>query len=175
MSQFHRIPTIETERLILRAPTRADFEPYAEILLSKRAQYMFAPMDRQQAWNYFANDAASWVIDGFGTWTAADKTTDAPRVFLGYNKPAMFPELELGWMTPVDAEGQGFAFEAAQAAQRWGFDNLSVASFVSYITPENARSIALAKRLGGTHDPDAPRPDGESAEETAVYRHRRAA
>ena len=38
---------------------------------------------------------------------------------------------------------------------------------VSYIDPGNARSIALAERLGARPDPDAPRADPDDL----VYRH----
>lgn len=175
MSQFHCIPTLETERLVLRAPSRADFEGYAEVMASPRAAFMFGTLSRQQAWTFFASDVASWVIDGFGCWTAVDKQDGTPRVYLGFTKPNNFPELELGWMTTAQAEGKGYAFEAAKAAQGWGFEALGAETFVSYITPENTRSIALAERLGAVRDLDASRPEGETAQDTSVYRHRRAA
>ncbi len=175
MTSFHRIPTLDTERLILRAPLRADFEVYAEIMSTARVKYVFGTLNRRQAWDVFASDAAGWVVDGFGCWTAVDRETGTPMVFLGFTKPERYPELELGWMTSAAAEGKGYAFEAAQAAQAWGFDALNMDTFVSYITPENARSIALAERLGATFDPNAARPTGESPAETSVYRHRRAA
>jgi RimJ/RimL family protein N-acetyltransferase len=175
MPVFHSIPTLETERLTLRAPTRADFTGYAEIMESPRAGYMFEKMTPREAWNYYASDVAGWVLDGYGYWTAVDRVSHAPRVFLGFTKPDDFPKLELGWMTTAASEGQGYAFEAAKAAQLWAFSTLGVDSFVSYITPANARSIALAQRLGATHDAAAPLPLGETSAETAVYRHRRAA
>ena len=175
MKPFHSIPTLETERLILRAPTRADFDGYAAIMTSARANYMFEKMSARSAWNYFASDVAGWVLDGFGYWTAVDRHSKEPCVYLGFTQPDNFPELELGWMTTADAEGKGYAFEAAKAAQEWAFSVLKVDSFVSYITPGNTRSVALATRLGATKDAQAALPDGETPEETTVYRHRRVA
>lgn len=175
MSLFHRIPALDTERLVLRAPVRADFESYAEIMGSDRAQYMYGAVDRAAALSHFEAETASWALDGFGMWTAAELGSDTPMVFLGFMKPARYPELELGWMTTAAAEGKGYAFEAAKAAQDWGFSVLGAETFVSYITPENARSIALAERLGAEHDPDAALPERESRQDTSVYRHRRAA
>ena len=58
-----------------------------------------------------------------------------------------------------------------KAALQWAWEN-GFETLVSYITPGNDRSVALAERLGATPDATAPRPDGESASETLVYRHR---
>lgn len=44
-------------------------------------------------------------------------------------------------------------------------------TLVSYIDPENARSIALAKRLGCTLDAKARLPDLPDWEGTLIYRH----
>ncbi|BBU58844.1 hypothetical protein KU6B_51090 [Mameliella alba] len=44
-------------------------------------------------------------------------------------------------------------------------------TLVSYIHPDNTRSRALAERLGAVHDPNAQLPEGETAQETLVYRH----
>lgn len=55
-------------------------------------------------------------------------------------------------------------------AMLWAWDQ-GIKTLVSYIDPANARSIALAERLGARHDPDAPLPEGETPEETIVYRH----
>lgn len=86
-------------------------------------------------------------------------------------KPDHFPELELGWMLTSEGEGYGYAFEAAEAARDYAYVEMGRDTLVSYIDPMNTRSIALAERLGATRDDSAARPDGESLEETAVYRH----
>jgi RimJ/RimL family protein N-acetyltransferase len=67
------------------------------------------------------------------------------------------------------AEGQGFAFEAARATVAHAFRDLGWDTAVSYIDPDNARSIALAERLGARPDPDA-RPNEPGL---LVYRHPR--
>lgn len=163
-----QIPVLTTERLVLRAPTRADFEPYAETLMSDRSKYMDGPFDRKKAWASFASDAASWLFDGFGYWSVTSRK-DEFLGLLGLAKPKIFPEVEMGWAVQAEAEGKGIAFEAAQAARDWAFANLKLESFVSYVDPLNVRSCALAERLGATPDPDAARPWPEDV----VYRHRR--
>ncbi len=104
-----------------------------------------------------------------------DRATDTLLGDVGVIQPLRFPEPELGWTLTADAEGKGIAFEAATAARDWYWANTDATSVVSYIDPANTRSRALAKKLGATHDPAAPLPEGETADETLVYRHRRAA
>ena len=162
-------PTLTTDRLTLRAPARPDFEAYAGIMMSDRAEFMLGALSRQSAWNHFASDVASWIIDGFGYWTA--ETSDhTPVAFVGITKPAVYPEHELGWMVPADAEGKGYAREAAQAARDWAKAQ-NLPSLVSYVDKRNTRSRALAERIGATADHTATRPEGENSEDTLVYRH----
>ena len=121
-----------------------------------------------------AGEVGSWSLQGFGSWGI--ETHDGAFVGqVGINKPSHFPEIELGYLIMPEFEGKGIAFEAAKTARAWAFETLKLDSLVSYIDPKNARSIALATRLGASHDAQAALPDGETSEETAVYRHRRAA
>ena len=169
-----RAPTIRTERLTLRHRQMSDFAPLGELFASERSVYMGGPIDRQKLWYWVAGEVGSWSLQGFGSWGI--ETHDGSFVGqVGINKPSHFPEVELGYLIMPEFEGMGIAFEAAQAARAWAFEALNLESFVSYIDPKNARSVALATRLGGVIDPDGSLPDGETAQETAVYRHRRAA
>ena len=64
-------------------------------------------------------------------------------------------------------EGKGYALEAARAMRDWAFAGLKLPTLVSYVDQDNARSRALAEKLGARLDPDAPRQDKEDL----VYRH----
>ncbi len=72
-------------------------------------------------------------------------------------------------MTTPEGEGKGYAFEAANAVLDWAFLTREMPTLVSYIAPQNARSIALAERLGATRDTEAKAPN----EGDLVYRHPR--
>ena len=56
---------------------------------------------------------------------------------------------------------------AAEAARTHVFETLGWDTAVSYIDPQNARSIALAERLGAVRDDSAARPHPDDL----VYRH----
>lgn len=165
------VPVLETERLVLRAHTRADWEDYRPILMSDRAQYMDGKLDQTGAWACFASELASWLLDDIGYWTAARKSDDKAVAFVGILHPSVYPETELGWMTTEEGEGQGYACEAAEAALDWAFGSRGLTTLVSYIDPRNTRSIALAERLGASRDNEANRPE----QDDLVYRHPRRA
>lgn len=165
-------PEIRTARLLLRPHRRADFEGYAAIFSSERSRYMGGPLSLQDAWFSFAGDVGNWGLFGFGAWaieiaeSGPEQGAFAGQVCIAH--PAHFPEIELGWMVLPGFEGQGIAFEAAQAALRWAEGRPEIGRLVSYIDPENARSIRLAQRLGASLDASAPAPDPTDL----VYRHR---
>jgi RimJ/RimL family protein N-acetyltransferase len=152
----------------------SDFAPLVELFASERSIYMGGPIDRKKLWYWVAGEVGSWSLQGFGSW-GIESHDGAFVGQVGINKPSHFPEVELGYLIMPKFEGQGIAFEAAKAARAWAFETLKLETFVSYIDPKNARSIALAQRLGGVIDPDGSLPDGETADETVIYRHRRAA
>ena len=61
-------------------------------------------------------------------------------------------EPELGWFVVPTAEGRGIAAEAAFRVMHWVRQTFGWDRLVNYIDPLNARSIALAMRLGGVVD-----------------------
>lgn len=172
---LNHIPVLKTERLTLRGARRSDFDAFAAMLATDRARYMGGPFDRSGAWGLFVSTLAHWPLDGFGAWMIVDRKSGALLGDVGFSQPLRFPEPEMGWTLIAAAEGKGIATEAATAALDWYWANTDAPSVVSYIDPGNTRSRALAEKLGASHDPDAPLPEGETADETMVYRHRRAA
>ena len=163
------IPTLNTERLVLRAPVFEDFETYSALMASERAKGMGGPFTAAQAWGMFCQDVAQWQLFGHGALMIDLLATDECVGQVGINHGPLFPEKELGWMIYDGFEGNGYATEAASALRDWAFEELKLKTLVSYIDPENADSIAVAKRLGATLDGDATPPDPGDL----VYRHYR--
>lgn len=163
------IPRLETPRLILRAPTMADYPAYAGFLASPRAAHMGGPFEGWAAWGPFCHDVAQWQLLGHGALMIDLKTDGRCAGQVGINHGPMFPETELGWLLYDGFEGRGYATEAARALRDWAFGVRGLKTLVSYVDETNAASIAVARRLGATEDPSAPRPDPEDL----VFRHLR--
>ncbi|MEM9436176.1 MAG: GNAT family N-acetyltransferase [Pseudomonadota bacterium] len=162
-------PMLSTERLTLRGHLPGDFASYADMMAAPEARFMGGPYDRRAAWGMFANDNATWVLHGFGSWAVLKGGSFIGQVSIQW--PDHFAEPEFGWMLAATARGQGHATEAAEAALSWVWANTALTSIVSHIHPDNKASMAVAARLGGQPDPDAWRDDPEDI----IYRHRRAA
>ena len=165
------VPRLDTERLVLRSHARDDWEAFRQIMMSDRAKYIGGKRDEVGAWSSFASDMASWMLDGFGYWTAARRSDDKAMAFVGIIQPSHFPETEIGWLATTEGEGQGYVSEAVEAALNWAYGSRALPTLVSYIHRDNTRSIAVAERVGAKHDPDAK----PAHDDDIVYRHPRRA
>jgi len=164
--------TLQTERLTLRRPAPHDWPAFRDFMLSPRSDSLGSEHHEGKAWRIFAAELGHWEICGYGMWTVTRQGTEEALALIGPWTPVDWPETEVGWMVlRADAEGTGIAFEAAKAAIAHAYSDLKWDTVVSYIAPDNARSIALAERLGAANDPDAPKPD--RFPNTLVYRHPR--
>lgn len=160
--------TLRTARLVLRPLRAEDFEPYGVFLASQRSQFMGGPYGGWAAWGMFCHEIACWDMFGHGGLLIERLADGAGMGVVEVNDGPLFPEKELGWMLYEGFEGQGYATEAAMALRDWAFDEAGLTTLVSYFDPDNHRSMAVAKRLGGVPDPQAPRQDPEDI----VYRYR---
>ncbi len=160
-------PIIRTDRLLLREPVLADWPRFAEVMTSDRARHMGGPFSAADAWGSFCHGIALWQLYGAGNLTIELSATGQCIGQIEINQGPRFPEPELGWQLNADAEGQGYAYEAAVALRDWAFGAHQLETLVSYVDPDNTRSIRLAERLGATLDPSArPQDEGD-----LVYRH----
>ncbi|KKC38748.1 acetyltransferase [Devosia epidermidihirudinis] len=161
------IPTLRTERLVLRPPVVSDFPEYAALMASERAVFMGGPFDERAAWGMFASDIAMWPLYGHGALMIDVASTGQCVGQAGINHGPLFPEKELGWFLYDGHEGQGFATEAGKALRDWAFSTLGLKTLVSYFDPRNLPSMAVSARLGGMRDHGAAVPD----EGDIVYRY----
>lgn len=146
------IPTLRTERLVLRGPQASDFDAYAAFRGSERARILGGPFDRATAFEQLAALVGHWQLRGYGRFMVADAETDAALGVIGPFLPADWPEPEIAWSVFGDAEGRGIAQEAALAARAFAYDTLGWTTAISMIDPANTRSAALARRLGAAPD-----------------------
>lgn len=162
-------PVLETERLRLRAPVTDDFETFAAFMASDRAAHVGGPISRAMAWRGFCHITGHWVHRGFGAFVFADKATDAGLGMVGPWFPEGWPEPEIAWSVwDARVEGQGLAYEAAQAARAHAYGVLGWPTAISLIAAANTRSQALARRMGCV-------PDGtfvhDQFGESGIWRH----
>ena len=165
------IPTLRTERLVLRPFRGEDLDAWAQILADpETAQFIGGVRTREDAWRSMAMYLGHWELRGYGQW-AVERRLDGRfvgRAGLWY--PEGWPELEVGWTLARDAWGEGFATEAGRAAIDWGFNELGLDRIGSVIAVDNARSRAVAVRLGMSLDYETELPNGDKVVVYAVTR-----
>ena len=145
------VPVLSSARLTLRAPRIEDFPLYAEIVTGARAEGIGGPLSREEAWDDWMRLVGLWLMRGHGLWVMETSEAEvAGFVLLGFEPGDQEPEL--GWFATEAHEGQGLVTEAALAVLAHARDTLRLPSLVSYIDPQNARSAAVARRLGARLD-----------------------
>jgi RimJ/RimL family protein N-acetyltransferase len=162
------IPVLETERLIMRGHLDSDFEPFAKFTASERSKGVGGPSSRAEAWRATAVMIGHWHLRGYGMWWREEKETGRAVGRVGLWNPEGWPAPELGWVIYEQFEGKGMAYEAAFAARDYAYTTLKWPTLISLITDGNARSIALAHRLGAKHDGTWTSPSGKAAQ---IYSH----
>ena len=163
-------PTLDTERFVLRAPDPGDYPVWESFFLSERAEFVGGgpEHDKGRAWRAFASLIGHWAMRGFGLFVLEARDTGTAIGAAGPWFPALWPEPELGWsLWNPAAEGKGLMAEAVPAIRDHCFRDLGWETAVSYVDKRNARSIALAERMGCTRDAAADRPDPNDI----VFRH----
>ena len=95
---------------------------------------------------------AHWERYGYGLWAVVERGSGETLGFAGLSHPVFIPELagevEVGWRLDRGAWGKGYATEAGVEAIRWAFGELGLARVVAIIDPDNAASLAVARKLG---------------------------
>lgn len=153
------IPTLTTERLILRAPEFSDFDAFAEFRMSPRSIGVGGPYTREAAFDQLCEIIGHWRLRGYGRWMVADKITGTPWGIVGLMYPLDWPEPEIAWSVFEAAEGKGIALEASLASRDYAYNILGWTTAVSLTVPDNHRSIALAKRMGAVQEDDYLHPE----------------
>ena len=152
MAEPFIIPSLNTERLLLRAFEKDDLDSFAAMVsnleVMQRATYDGNTMTRTQAWNWLCFMLGHWHMRGFGIWGIEEKSSGELIGRTGLQFWDCFEDVELVWMLAKSAWGKGFASEGARAAIDHGLNTLALPRIVAVIHQENKPSIRLAERLG---------------------------
>jgi RimJ/RimL family protein N-acetyltransferase len=150
------VPTVETERLVLREWRDEDLDGY-HAMQNDPEVYRFLgnePIGRSDAWRHMAMIAGHWALRGFGMWAVIEKDSAAFAGRVGPWQPEGWPGLEVGWTLAREHWGKGYATEAARAAVGFAFEQLGAERVISLIDGANERSLKVSERLGQRFERD---------------------
>ena len=150
------IPTLVTDRLVLRGHTAADFhdslalwtDPGVTRFIGGRAS------SAHEVWQRLLRYAGMWAMLGYGYWVITDR---ADGRFLGEAglaemKREISPPLgdtpESGWALNPAVQGRGLAIEAMRAVLNWADSMPDRPATCCIIDPANTASTQLAGKLG---------------------------
>jgi RimJ/RimL family protein N-acetyltransferase len=175
--------SIETSRLILRHWREADLDAFAALNADAHVMQHFpSVMTVEESRSLMASHQAHLDQYGFGAYAVVRRDTGA---FIGACGCKHIPwthtlptPVEIGWRFAVDAWGQGFATEAAQATLDDCFAKANLTAIASFTVQANRPSWSVMDRLKMIRRPDLdfdhPRvTDGHHLKRHIVYLARR--
>ncbi len=140
---------LETERLVLRVPMLDDLDRWAELMADRdAARFIGGVAPKTAVWRAIMQMNGAWAVTGVAMISVIEKASGRWIGRVGPWQPYGWPGPEVGWGLHPDAWGKGYALEAARASMDYAFDVLGWTEVVHCISPENVRSLALARRLG---------------------------
>ncbi len=155
------IPTLETERLVLRGPEGADFPVYRGFFADGEASAFYGgPLAPDRAWRVLAADIGHWALRGYGCWSVVVRESGAMIGHCGLWWPESYPRSELTWWIVPVARRRGYAKEASRAAIRFGYEQLGWSLVETHMNDANTAARRLAESLGGTVIARERFPDG---------------
>ncbi|WP_395377405.1 GNAT family N-acetyltransferase [Marinicella sp. W31] len=144
---------LNTDRLLLRPPEARDYDDFVRFFSNQQqAEYVGGVKDAEQCWRLLASYIGHWSMKGYGYMSVEERSSGLFMGCVGLWDSDPWPELEMGYWLMAEAQGQGYAFEAANAVLQLVFNTLGQKTLVSYIAAENHASIQLAERLGARYE-----------------------
>jgi RimJ/RimL family protein N-acetyltransferase len=146
-----KIPTLETERLVLRAFKAEDLEAYAPMCADPEVMRYLGDgrlLTRMETWRSMAMLLGHWDLRGHGMWAVTLRGDDRLIGRAGFFEPEGWPGFEIGWTFARVAWGHGYATEAAARALAYARQVMDRREVISVIVPGNERSIRVAERIG---------------------------
>jgi ribosomal-protein-alanine N-acetyltransferase len=147
-----QIPSIKTQRLILRAFEPSDAESLYQILAEEEVLRYFpnpAPPPPEKVNKIISNQLEQWEQYGYAWWAV---TLPPDSQFLGWCGLQFLPETgetEVGYLLGKPWWGKGYATEAALASLYFAFNDIQhLDQIIALVHPENQASIHVIEKIG---------------------------
>lgn len=149
-------PVLQTERLILRGHTLADFDEcysvWSDPLVTRHVGGR--PSTEEETWARVLRYGGLWALLGYGYWAVRERETGRYVGDVGLADfrrdvtPPLGRDPEAGWVLAAWAHGRGYATEAVRAVLAWSDATLPASRVVALIDKDNAASIHVAQKCG---------------------------
>jgi ribosomal-protein-alanine N-acetyltransferase len=163
--------TLETERLLLRAPVIEDAEALAPMYADPEVMRYLGEgrtLTHEETRRSVQRMIEGWEADGFGLFTTVRKEDETvigriglivwdtetwQTVRANHEGPT---ELEVGYTLGRPFWGRGYATEAAAAARDFALERLDARRLIALIIHGNDASENVARKLGFEYERDIP-------------------
>lgn len=146
------IPTITTERLLLRPFRESDAEPLHRILAGEDIlRYFPSPRSPslEQVQRFIAGQLKHWEDRGYGWWAVVPQGQDRLIGWCGLQYLPDTDETEVAFLLDKPYWGQGLATEAGLTSLHFGFEQLGMQNpIVAIVHLENKASQRVIEKLG---------------------------
>ncbi|MFD2784205.1 GNAT family N-acetyltransferase [Hymenobacter rubripertinctus] len=147
---------LTTPRLLLRPWQPPDAAVLLQLIETDRTRLLrdfpkttAAIQDLASAARFIADKMADWSRQAEFQLSIWEKASGQCIGFISFkNVEWSVPRAELAYLVASGHEGQGLMTEAGRAAVRWAFEQLRMERLYCHASTQNARSLALALRLG---------------------------
>ena len=145
------IPTIQTERLILRAFTPADEAPLHAIVSKLEVLRYFPrtkpwPLEQLQRW--MASQFTHWAEHGFGWFAVEERATRQLMGWCGLRTLEESGEVEVLYLYDEPFWGKGLGTEAARRTVADGFTAYGLPEIIGLTLPGNIASQRVLEKAG---------------------------
>ena len=148
------LPTLTTERLILRPFRLADLHPLHAILQEPDILKYFprpGPPPLEKVEKIIREQLAQYEQYGFGQWAVELRAKPGLIGWCGLNHLPDTDEDEVAYLLSQAAHGKGYATEGAKSSLDFGFEKVKLRRLIALMHPENNASRRVAEKIGMTY------------------------
>lgn len=153
---FTHMPTLETQRLLLRPLRESDVEDmYSYARRGEVTRYLLWSPHPSRAYTeeYLQYVVGRYALGDFYDWAVVEKVSGRMIGTCGFAEiDVPHRAAQIGYVLNPDYHGRGFATEAAREVMRFGFESLSLHRIEARFMQGNDASENVMKKLGMTFE-----------------------